>query len=241
MKRKNLFLSLISSVLVAVAIVTVTICSVIKPKTNNNDGVPGADNININSGVNDSNKEDEVDPATQYDLENRFNRNGSADYPYIIYSVDNFMSMLSTYGGKQKILTMPDMEEVVGEDGEKVMVKKLDENGNYIFVPVLNEDGSNIYTDVHFELVNDIDFNGVEYVTLFNQGEAFIGHIDGNGFALKNISINVTTENFESEFSYISNGNRYIKVALFGETDGSTFKDLKIESLDVNVASDVYS
>ena len=48
MKRKNLFLSLISSVIVAVAIVTVTICSFIKPKTNQGNVNPGADNININ-------------------------------------------------------------------------------------------------------------------------------------------------------------------------------------------------
>ena len=240
MKRKNLFLSLISSVIVAVAIVTVTICSVVQPKKNNNNNAPVVDNININTGVdNKPDDEEVVDPTVQYDLENTFNRNGSKEYPYIIYSTENFKSMLTTLGGKQRVVTAPVTEEITDENGETKTVNKLDENGRLIFEAVLDEKGNKTYGVNHFELVNDIDFAGEEFVTLFNQGEAFIGNINGNGFSLKNISINVTPENFEA-VSYTHNGNRYLQVALFGETNGSTFENLKIDTLKVNVSSDVH-
>lgn len=236
MKRKNLFLSLIGSILVAVAIVTVTVVSVIKPKTNNKDGVPGADNININNGVSD-----DVDIATKYDLENKFNRNGSEEYPYIIYSADNFKTLISTLGGEKRIVTVPVTEEVTGEDGETKTVNLLDEYGHLVFVKVLDENGEETYDVNHFELVNDIDFSGVAFTTLFNNGKAFIGSIDGNGFAIKNISINVNEKNFETEFSFVKDGNRYSRIALFGETKGAVLKDMTIDNLKVSVPSIVYS
>ena len=236
MKRKNLFLSLISSILVAVAIVTLTVFSVIKPKTNNKDGVPGAENININNGVSDKD-----DLATKYDLENKFNRNGSEEYPYIIYSADNFKTWISQLGGEKRLVTVPVTEEIIDENGETKTVNKLDEYGHLVFVKVLDENEKDTYDVNHFELVNDIDFNGVEYKTLFNNGKAFIGKIDGNGYALKNITINVNEKNFETDFSFVKDGNRYSRIALFGETKGAVIKDITIDNLKVSVPSIVYS
>ena len=255
MKRKNLFLSLISSVVVAVAIVTVTICSFIIPKKNQETVNPGAENISINTGIEDKPteepKEDEnengdesgdetVDQAAIYDLENKFNRNGSAEYPYIIYSAENFNSLISSFGGKQRIVTTPLTEEVVDEEGKTQVVNKLDEFGHLIFVEVLDEEENKTYGVNHFELVNDIDFAGVEYTTLFNNDEAFIGVIDGKDFAIKNISINVNENNYEEKFSFVKDGNRYARVALFGEMNGAVIKNLKIDALKVSVSNTVY-
>lgn len=227
MKRKNLFLSLISSVVVAIAIITVTVCTVIKPKNNNNNpSNPGADNINI------------VDNSKKYDLENEYNRNGSEEYPYIIYSAESFNKLLSQFGGEQRTITRPVTEEVE-VDGEMKIQNKLDADGHLIFEKVLDDEGNETYGVYNFEFANDIDFTGVEYITLFNEGKAFIGNINGNGYALKNVAINVTTENLESKFSYTEAGNRYAHIALFGEISGSTLKNMTISSLSVNVASDV--
>ena len=235
MKRKNLFLSLISSILVAVAIVTVTIVSVIQPKSNNSGKLPDAGNININKPGDES-----VDNSTLYDFENKFNRNGSAELPYIIYSADNFVSMLSERGGVRRLVTRPVTENVVGENGNIITVNKVDENGHVIFEAVLDKNGNNIYDVNHFELVNDIDFTGVDYVTLFN-GSSFIGKLNGKGYSIKNISINVNEDNYASKFSFERAGNKYARVALFGETDGAVIENITIDALSVNVSNVVYN
>ena len=235
MKRKNLFLSLISSILVAVAIVTVTIVSVVQPKSKNAGKLPDAGNININR------PEDEtLDQATLYDLENTYNRNGSAEYPYIIYSADNFISMLSDRGDVRRVVTKPVTETVVGEDGQTITVAKKDENGHIIFEAVLDANGDNTYDVNHFELVNDIDFSGVDYVTLFN-GSSFIGKFNGNGYSIKNITINVDENNYATNFSFERSGNKYARVALFGETNGAVIENLTIDALNVNVSNVVYN
>ena len=189
------------------------------PKKNQETVNPGAENISINTGIEDKPteepKEDENengdesgDETIDYDLENESNRNGSAEYPYIIYSAENFNSLISSLGGKQRIVTTPLTEEVVDEE-------------------VLDEEENKTYDVNHFELVNDIDFADVEYTTLFNNDEAFIGVIDGKGYAIKNISINVNENNFEEKFSFVKDGNRYARVALFGEMKGAVIKNLK--------------
>jgi len=193
MKRRNLFLSLISSVIVAVAIVTVTICTVIPKKKAQQGGNPGVTTPIVD--VNDNKK---------YEDMNLYERDGSKAKPYVLYSAESFVDMLEDFGGT---------------------------------------------AGMHFEVVKDIDFAGYNYnneenkgfVTLFNKGMAFKGNIEGNGFALNNITINVTTENLESDFSYAFDGNRYASIALFGEMEGSKIEELNINKLDVNVAPDVYS
>ena len=227
MKRRNLFLSLISSVLVAVAIVTVTIVTVIQPKKKKEEGGPVVTPI---VSVNDNKK---------YEDMNEFERNGSKEYPYVIYSADSFNNMIAKFGGNKRIVTKP-VTEIVEQDGKQVEVLKYDSEGYVIFEKVLDSYGNEIEDVYYFELVKDVDFTGVDFVTLFNYGKPFIGNIDGNGFALNNISINVTTENLESKFSYALDGNRYSRIAIFGEMNGSTITDLAINTLNVNVANDVY-
>lgn len=229
MKRKNLFLSLISSVLVAVAIITVTIVSVIKPNTKpKGDKGNQGDNISI------------VTDDEKYDIENNFNRNGSEEYPYIIYSADSFKNLISKFGGEKRVITKP-ATETVEIDGVQTEVLKKDSEGHLIFERVLDADGKEIYGVYNFVFARDVDFSETEYVTLFNAGKTFIGNIDAKGFALKNVSIGVTTENLMTKFSFINANKRYARIALFGEIEGSVIKNMKVESLNVSVASDVFA
>lgn len=229
MKRKNLFLSLISSVLVAVAIITVTIVSVIKPNTKQKgDKGNQGDNISI------------VTDDEKYDIENNFNRNGSEEYPYIIYSADSFKNLISKFGGEKRVITKP-ATEIVEIDGVQTEVLKKDSEGHLIFERVLDADGKEIYGVYNFVFARDVDFSETEYVTLFNAGKPFIGNIDAKGFALKNVSIGVTTENLMTKFSFINANKRYARIALFGEIEGSVIKNMKVESLNVSVASDVFA
>lgn len=233
MKRKNLFLSLISSIVVAIAIVTVTIVSVVSPKSGKNNGNgPIVDNINIS----DVNAKD-----AEYELENKLNRDGSEELPYIIYSVESFNKLLSQYGSKNRVVRTPVTELVVDENGEAVSQYKRDENGRIVFEDVLDGDNKNTFGVYNFELVCDIDFANSEFVTLFNDGTSFIGNIDGKNFSLKNISINVTEENFESNFTYNVSLDKIAHIAVFGNTKGATINNLVVDKLTVNVADEVYS
>ena len=203
MKRRNLFLSLISSVLVAIAIVTVTICTVVQPKKKNEQGGQ------IVTPIVDVKEEDNSEYVNMNELE----RDGSEEKPYVIYSADSFVALLEKYGENK---------------------------------------------DMHFELVKDIDFAGFNYkgvdgngfVTLFNNGKTFKGTIFGKGFALKNITIDVTAENIESNYSYVetlknANGDavgttKFSRIALFGAMEGASIKELTIDNMSVKVASEVY-
>lgn len=236
MKRKNLFLSLISSVLVAVAIITVTVVSVVKPNNKNNGGnVPDVDNINIGTNVGD------VD-YTEFELENSLGRDGSEEFPYLIYSVESFNSLLSTYGSRNnRVVRKAVTQEVVDENGETITEYKRDENGRIVFEDVLNDKNEKTYGVYFFELACDIDFAGVEFKTLFNDGTSFIGGLDGKNFSLKNISINVTEANLESDFTYTSNLSKISHIALFGNTKGAKISNIKIENINVELSESVYS
>ena len=92
MKRRNLFLSLISSVIVAVAIVTVTICSVIPKKKTQQGG-----NQVITTPIVD------VNDNKKYEDMNLKERDGSAAKPYVLYSAESFVDMLENFGGRENV------------------------------------------------------------------------------------------------------------------------------------------
>ncbi len=190
MKRRNLFLSLICSVILTVALATFTIVSVVKPnKKGQNDG---NQSTNVSTNVSD--------PRPNLNEE----RDGSAELPYLIYDVESFNHYV----------------------------------GNYGYTDV--SDGSEV---CHYELANDIDFAGENFKTLFNQDKAFNGVINGKGFALKNITINVNRDNF-IDFAYKSaaDANRYnAHIAIFGAIENAEIKDIKITNIAVNVADEVYA
>ena len=148
-------------------------------------------------------------------------RDGSEEKPYIIYSADAFKAF--------------------------VVDKYVDENGKYIDYTKVGEDGELVYpllnAGLHYELDRDIDFAGTELTTLFNKGVAFNGHIDGKGFALKNITIAVTAENIAAmmneQVSALGVKSFDVNVAIFGNVDGATFKNVKFDAVSITVADDV--
>lgn len=206
MKRRNLFLSLICSILMAVALVTFTVISVVPKKENNN---------NINAGQ----VSDKTDTDPDENLTINDENDGSVEKPYIIYSADSFMSYL------------------VG--------KYTDENGKYIDYTETDDTGALVYPELNaglnYVLKNDIDFAGSNFVTIFNEGIAFNGNIDGAGFALKNISINVTKENIDSYAKLLSDGKFSANVAVFGKLDNAEIKNVAIEDVNIVIDDEVYS
>ncbi len=205
MKRKNLFLSLICSLILTVALVTVTVLSIV-PKKGEQNGNGGSTNVS-DGGV--------VEP----DITINEGRDGlTAENAFIINSVEAFNTF------------------VVG--------KYLDENGEYIDYTKTGEEGlayPELNAGLYYELANDIDFAGVDFKPMFNKGIPFNGHIDGKGFALKNISINVNKENLVSDFTYKSGTQLVSNIAIFGETKNAEIKNVKIADMEVSVEEDLYS
>lgn len=161
------------------------------------------------------------------------NNKGSKDDPYYIYDDDSFNALLSKYGGKLKPVRQAIQENIDGEN-----INKLDENGYVIYEDIIGETEPN-----HFKLLSDIDFSEQEYITLFNNGESFCGEIDGNGKTIKNLSINVTTENFE-KFIYSNNGyprEYYSNIAIFGKTENALIENISFENIVVDVDNSVIS
>ncbi len=189
MKRRNLFLSLICSVILTVALATFTIVSVVK---SNDKGQNDNQSTNVSTSVSD--KTPNLNEG----------RDGSAELPYLIYDVESFDHYVGNYGHADVA------------NGEEIC---------------------------HYELADDIDFAGTSFATLFNKGNAFNGKIDGKGFALKNISINVNRDNFvDYAYKSAADSNRYnAHIAIFGAIENAEIKDVKVSGISVNVAEDVYA
>ena len=187
MKKRNLFLSLVCSIILTVALVAVTLASVLvpsnKPNVGGNDGSNVSDRPSQPSNPSDPNK----------DIPNNDDNDGSEEKPYIIYDAESFMDLLKKYGDQEK----------------------------------------------YFELDRDIDFAGTTYVTLF-QEKAFNGHINGKGYALKNISINVNNESLNNFIVKDADGKFVSNVAVFGKVNGAEIEDLVYDNLKITIADEVY-
>ena len=248
MKKRSLFLSLICSVVLTIALTTFTIISVIPKKADGN-----------GNGQTSTNVSNVSDPAVIQDL--NADRDGSKELPYLIYDVASYDKYIGGYGYTEvkpleKAVLVPVQEQVVDAEGNVtyvdvvdaegniVVTEKLDENGQVVTEQVVDADGNVLYNDTcYFEIAEDIDFSGVEYKTLYNQDKPFNGHINGKGHSLKNISINVNTSNFRAfVYKNTENKDRYdANIALFGTVEDAEIVDVKVDDMSVVVEDEVYA
>ncbi len=202
MKRKNLFLSLISSLILTIALVTVTVVSLIPNKNNGTNGTP-SDNVS-----------DTGNAGTQPDVTINEDRDGSAEKPYVIYDAETFLNFVEG--------------------------KYLDEAGNYIDYREDAETYAALNAGLYFELASNIDFAGVDVKPIFNKGVAFNGHIDGKGYALQNITLNVTKENLVDVYAADANGVKIANIGLFGALDAAEIKALTLANFNVTFEDGLY-
>lgn len=208
MKKRNLLLSLICSIVLAVALVTFTVITIVPPKTKNNKNQT-SQNVSDTENVGEENT----------DILLNEGRDGSESLPYIIYSVETFKTFV--------------VDKYLDDEGNYIDYNKTNGNGDYKY-PMLK-------AGLNYELYRDIDFAGTEFETLFNKGIPFNGKIDGKGYALKNININVEKANFEKYIAENNDGRYVSHVGIFGELKNAIIKDVKFENVSITVADDVYS
>lgn len=250
MKKRSLFLSLICSITLTVALVAVTIASVL-PKKNANK--PTNPSTNVSQTVGSVNNEA---------------NDGTAQKPFVLYDAKSFIEYVSANGGKlvpvmeavQEPVMIEKLDEngevVVDAEGNTVFVEKTDENGNVVYQNKLDENGNIVYAEkldengkvilegCHFVLNNDIDFAGVDFKPLFNQDKPFVGNIDGKGYALVNILMNVTTENFVKNYAYVYEIDNIpcleAHIGVFGNIENAKIENIAFENLSISIENEVY-
>ena len=87
MKRRNLFLSLICSIMLAVALVTFTVISVVPTKDKSNKNQT-SQNVSDTGNTGDNQKPENPDVLINE------GRDGSEELPYVIYSAETFESFV---------------------------------------------------------------------------------------------------------------------------------------------------
>lgn len=93
----------------------------------------------------------------------------------------------------------------------------------------------NDLSGVWFALTGDIDFSGIDYVPIgFGSGSAFTGIFDGRGYALKNITCNISTDDVA-----ISEGN--VCAGVFASAKNASFYNLGIVNAYFAVSSPKYA
>lgn len=105
------------------------------------------------------------------------------------------------------------------------------------------DDGINVTAEgFTAKVVANIDMAGVEFYPIGSRGHKFTGTFLGNGKAISNLSINVTSENadkFIQVSAYKGNDEAFLDLGLFGYTKNATIKDVKLNHAGITVAEAV--
>ncbi len=75
------------------------------------------------------------------------------------------------------------------------------------YIITTKEKLNNIRNDLsaHYKLGNDIDLEGMEWEPIGTNSLAFTGSLDGNGYAISNLTINKLTSDYVGLFGYVNN------------------------------------
>ncbi len=250
MKKRNLILSVICSAALVVLLAVFSIVDVIGIKNYKNPNNPS------NSGSNVSNPSNPEKPDFDPTL-NQGEDKGSKENPYYIYDVETYNTYLAALGDKlrdikivKQIVSLIDAVDeegnpILNENGEPVKTIEKDEEGNIVYVDQLDENGNPVYEVVgqepyNFKFLSDVDFAGVDYIPLFNKGTSFIGTIDGDGHTVKNITINVTTDNL-AEFAYVNGKDATFHIGVFGNVSNAKIANISYDGIEIFVDHKVYT
>ncbi|MBQ8468265.1 MAG: hypothetical protein IJ542_00735 [Clostridia bacterium] len=93
----------------------------------------------------------------------------------------------------------------------------------------------------HINLVNDVDLSGKEWQPIGSGRYPFEGTFNGNGKVVKNLNIEVTTENYQDYVVYDERASKPIRLelGLFGATYEATINAVSIENASISIADDL--
>ena len=88
-------------------------------------------------------------------------------------------------------------------------------------------------------LVNDVDLAGENWAPIGNAANPFTGTMEGNGYTISNMRIDVNTENF-NEFLCIPKSPNYdIDLGFFGKTVGAKLTNINFDKAYITVSTDL--
>ena len=95
------------------------------------------------------------------------------------------------------------------------------------------------YLGYNLVLVSDIDLSGINWMPIGDNYKPFTGSIDGKGYTISNMNINVNKDNF-ADYISLKNPNLSIELGFFGKTANATISNLNFKNSSVLLASDVF-
>ena len=108
-----------------------------------------------------------------------------------------------TYSNEYVGTLIKEYDELTFTENEEII---LQVSLNKIFEIFTIEDLDNMNEMYYYKLMNDLDLTGIEWAP-----KDFIGCFDGNGFSIKNLSINEVYQNTNVEFGLFKNLNGVVK------------------------------
>lgn len=212
MKKRNLFLSLMCSIILTIALVAVTVVSVVVPKKNNGNV---AGNVSTETGYG---------PGDDFDKNINDERDGSEGSPYVLFDADNLVSMLNEHGGDADAhFELNNNINLNGED-----FKTLFGNGKSFKASIDGKNHSIDNVHIHVTEANLSDFlylttveDSVKKMYVANVG--FFGNTLGadiKDINFNNIKIEVDEDVYD-----------YVKSAEFANEKGNSLRQITIGAL----------
>jgi len=113
------------------------------------------------------------------------------------------------------------------------------------FAQMVNTTSAERNVPANIKLVSDIDLSGIDWKPIGGQGNtAYTGNFDGNGYTIKNLTINVNSSNYQDliAISTFDAGPRaFLDLGFFGKVENATISNLNFENANINVSADLYS
>jgi len=215
MKKRNLFLSLMCSVVLTITLVVFAVVSIVSPNGKKPDDKPVIDNpvsdIEVPADINDK-------------------ADGTKENPYFVYSPESFNELIAKYG-YTKI-----GEKILDEEGNPV----LDEEGNEKVV----EDSAyfELYCDIDFAGTNYVTlFNGE---TPFNGHIDGKGHSIKNvsmNVSIENIASYLHKAEYQEGVTGAVYYRYILNLGMFGTIEDAEITNLTFDAFKVAVDNNVYN
>lgn len=249
MSKKGLLSSLIIGLVLTLALGIYTIVSVVNPGRGTQPG-----NTTISMAFRTGDTTDVFSGYSEEDGTLTFTLPEGAEISPLTYRAETDKYEATSAGeltavvkldskGNTRTYNIKVYEQGTGESADSPIIIA---NTNHLVELANNFNASvNAVAPSYVKLVADIDLTGINWMPIGYKGHEYSGEIDGNGYAIQNLTISVNADNYQSYIkTYVdpddSVTRAFIDLGLFGTLREANVKNLGLTNAVINVSSDVY-